>query len=125
MGYVLDYQWSSGGTTQALQRAGYKQASAGHDTPNLSQVCLCLCVPAATHSGMTLAPLVGQLVAEEVLAAGGHSSSSSGSSATEAAQEAAELLAPYRPDRDFEAAAAAAKQQPGLSWAATLNPSRR
>jgi hypothetical protein len=42
---------------------------------------------------MTLAPLVGQLVAEEVMAALDDSSSSSSS--------AAELLAPYRPNREF------------------------
>jgi hypothetical protein len=48
---------------------------------------------AVTHSGMTLAPLVGQLVADEVMAALNSSSSSSSS---------AELLAPYRPSRQFE-----------------------
>ncbi|KAF6256134.1 FAD dependent oxidoreductase [Scenedesmus sp. NREL 46B-D3] len=51
---------------------------------------------AVTHSGMTLAPLVGQLVAEEVMAAvGGGSRGSSSSSASR-------LLAPYRPSRQFQ-----------------------
>lgn len=97
---------------------------------------------AVTHSGMTLAPLVGQLVAEELLGAAStpaaatpatttasNSSSSTPvsancltSTATGACGAAAQLLAPYRPDRDFDAAVAAAAAQPGLSWAATLRP---
>jgi hypothetical protein len=61
-------------------------------------MCFLLCLFAVTHSGMTLAPLVGQLVAQEVMAAleGSSSSSSSSNSST------AELLDPYRPSRQFQ-----------------------
>jgi hypothetical protein len=82
---------------------------------------------------MTLAPLTGQLVAEEVLAAQQQQqqvvtsdTGSRGAAASAALQEARELLAPYRPDRDFNAAvAAAAAAQPSVSWAATLQPSSK
>jgi hypothetical protein len=96
-----------------------------------------LCIAAAvTHSGLTLAPLVGQLAAQEILATSSqHNSSSSSSSTAQQSEQvvgssklqatAAELLAPYRPDRDFQAAVAAAAAQPGLSWAATLQPSNQ
>lgn len=76
---------------------------------------------------MTLAPLVGQLVAHEVLAgaSGSHSSSQSDQLSDQELQETAKALAPYRPDRDFDAAVTEAAAQPCLSWAATLNPSRQ
>lgn len=96
---------------------------------------------AVTHSGMTLAPLVGQLVADEVLGAAGTPAADTSATTTTGTTTApvsascptppltgpcgaaAELLAPYRPDRGFDAAvAAAAAAQPWLSWAATLRP---
>jgi hypothetical protein len=88
---------------------------------------------------MTLGPLIGHLVADEVMAGPqqqqqqqqegvtsdttSSSSSSRGAAVSAALQEAHELLAPYRPDRDFDAAVAAAAAQPSVSWAATLQPS--
>lgn len=72
--------------------------------PSLS---CCICAPpAVTHSGMTLAPLVGQLVADEVMVALGSDGSSS-------IGESNELLAPYRPSREFVATDSGA----GLRWA--------
>jgi hypothetical protein len=64
---------------------------------------------------MTLAPLIGQLVADEVMA------QLSGQQLADSTQQ---LLAPYRPQRDFKAAAAAAASAPGLNWASTLQPSK-
>lgn len=63
---------------------------------------------AVTHSGMTLAPLVGQLVADEVLAALADGSSSSSSTA--------ELLAPYKPSRQFRLDGS------GVRWADATKP---
>lgn len=83
-------------------------------------------VVAVTHSGMTLAPLVGQLVAQEVLAVHGNQGHSASSGLSEQlCEETAQALAPYRPDRDFEAAVARAAAQPSLSWTAMLKPSRQ
>jgi hypothetical protein len=61
-----------------------------------------------THSGMTLAPLIGQLVADEVMAALDHQrlakTSSDIAGSVGSGNSAAELLAPYRPSRAFNAA---------------------
>lgn len=67
-----------------------------------------VCCCAVTHSGMTLAPLVGQLVADEVLAALADGSSSSSSTA--------ELLAPYKPSRQFRLDGS------GVRWADATKP---
>lgn len=73
---------------------------------------------AVTHSGLTLAPLVGQLVAEEVMAG----SQGTGGS-TSSLQETAELLSPYRPTRSFPTVPTNA--QPGSGWAGVLGGAKR
>lgn len=73
---------------------------------------------AVTHSGLTLAPLVGQLVAEEVMA----SSQGTGGS-TSSLQETAELLSPYRPNRSFPTVPT--NTQSGTGWAAVLGGAKR
>ena len=76
------------------------------------------CCGAVTHSGMTLAPLGGQLVADEVMAA------LQPGAADSRGLDAAQWLAPYRPTRDIQAAAAAlaADTAAGLNWASALKP---
>ncbi|KAF8061367.1 yurR [Scenedesmus sp. PABB004] len=69
---------------------------------------------AVTHSGLTLAPLVGALVAEEVAVAGGPPSAAT-----------LERLAPYRPDRAFPAAGAALPDAVGTAWADALTGGTR
>lgn len=93
---------------------------------------------------MTLAPLIGQLVAEEVMQAlnidtstlcgssssipgntGSNDTSSSTGRARFTQQEVDQLLAPYRPGRDFEAAVAKAAAQSKTSWTEMLRPSKQ